>query len=44
MYLLENVGKSVDINFVMKELTADKLTADKQFTIWWINLDQQDPQ
>jgi hypothetical protein len=32
--LLKNVGE----NFVMKEFPADK-----KFTIWWINLNQQDP-
>jgi hypothetical protein len=33
--LLENVGKNVDVYFVIK-----KSLADKQFTIWWINSDQ----
>jgi hypothetical protein len=37
MDLLESVGKNVDINFMMKEFPADK-----QFTIWWINLEQWD--
>jgi hypothetical protein len=36
--LLENVGKNFDINFMMKE----EFPADKQFTIWQINLDQRD--
>jgi hypothetical protein len=36
MGLLESVGKNFDVNFVMKEFTADK-----QFTIWSINLEQQ---
>jgi hypothetical protein len=33
MDLLESVGE----NFVMKEFPADK-----QFKIWWINLEQRD--
>jgi hypothetical protein len=37
MDLLETVGKNFDVNFVMKEFPADK-----QFTIWSINLDQRD--
>jgi hypothetical protein len=32
-YSLESVSENVDVNFVMKEFPADK-----QFTIWWINL------
>jgi hypothetical protein len=37
MDLLESVGENFDVNFVMKEFPADK-----QFIIWWINLEQQD--
>jgi hypothetical protein len=37
MDLLENVGENFDVNFVRKEFSADK-----HFTIWWINLEQQD--
>jgi hypothetical protein len=37
MDLLESVSKNFDANFVVKEFPADK-----QFTIWWINLVQQD--
>jgi hypothetical protein len=37
MDLLESVGENFDINFMMKELPADK-----QFTICWINLEQWD--
>jgi hypothetical protein len=36
-YLLESIGENFDVNFVMEEFSADK-----QFTIWWINLDQRD--
>jgi hypothetical protein len=32
-YLLESISKNVDIIFVMKEFPADK-----QCTVWWINL------
>jgi hypothetical protein len=35
--LLESVGKHFSINFMMKEFPADK-----QFIIWWINLEQRD--
>jgi hypothetical protein len=37
MCLLESVGENFDVNFMMKEFPADK-----QFTILWINLDEQD--
>jgi hypothetical protein len=37
MDLLESVGKNFDVNIMMKELPTDK-----QFIIWWINLDQRD--
>jgi hypothetical protein len=37
MDLLEFVGKNFDVNFVMKEFPADK-----QSTIWRINLEQMD--
>jgi hypothetical protein len=37
MDLLESVGENFDVNFVMKEFPADK-----QFVIWWINLEQRD--
>jgi hypothetical protein len=37
MDLLESVGENIDVYFVMKEFPADK-----QFTVWWINLDQRD--
>jgi hypothetical protein len=37
MGLLESVSENLNINFVKKEFPAGK-----QFTIWWINLDQQD--
>jgi hypothetical protein len=33
MDLLESVGRNFDVNFMMKEFPADR-----QFTIWWINL------
>jgi hypothetical protein len=35
--LPESVGENFNENFMMKEFPADK-----QFTIWWINLDQRD--
>jgi hypothetical protein len=35
--LLESVGESFDVDFAMKEFPADK-----QFIIWWINLEQPD--
>jgi hypothetical protein len=35
--LLESVGENFDLCFVMEEFPADK-----QFTIWWINLEQRD--
>jgi hypothetical protein len=34
---LESASKNFDVNFVVKEFPADK-----QFTIWWINLEQRD--
>jgi hypothetical protein len=37
MDLLESAGENFDINFVMKEFPADK-----QISIWWINLVQWD--
>jgi hypothetical protein len=37
MDVLESISKNFDINVVMKEFPADT-----QFTIWWINLEQQD--
>jgi hypothetical protein len=35
--VLESVGKNLDVNFVVKVFPADK-----QFTIWWINLEWWD--
>jgi hypothetical protein len=37
MDLLESVGENFNKNFMPK-----KLPAQKQFTIWWINLEQRD--
>jgi hypothetical protein len=36
MDLLESVGENFDIDFMTKEFPEDK-----EFTIWWINLDQR---
>jgi hypothetical protein len=34
--MLESVGENFDINFMIKEFPADK-----QFILWWINLEQR---